>query len=328
MAQAVPPFSISRAAFEAITRRDSCASEGDTQSDGTPVAIGAFSCDLGDQSLRWNEATFELFGFAPGEKVDRREVLDMYAPESRRLLEVRRAQAIEVLGAFSLEAQIYTAEGEERWLRIHAHVESRNGQALRLHGTKQDITHERLHLRKLEELAFTDPVSGLGNRALFHAAFLHAPHAPSSPASRNMASAGALVLFDFDHFKAVNDAFGHIAGDACLARFGAHLRSAFPEALLLARIGGDEFAMVLGPNQDEDQLQQRLNATLQDLAIPFDWEGTSLSIRASFGLAMPPAAEPSSPNDLFRRADADLYRSKERRTPRAASPDAAYWDRS
>lgn len=267
--------------------------------------IGAFSCDLHDESLTWSQTTFDLFGLESGSRIDRRMTLEMYEPESRKALHAVRSHAIQSLSAFSLEAQIQSACGTQRWIRICASVESRNGHPVRLHGTKQDITEERRNLERLEALAYTDAVTGLGNRTWFHAAFLAPTHG-----AKLAAPAGALVLFDLDHFKALNDSHGHLAGDACLARFASKLKALFPDALLQARIGGDEFAMLLPRGLDEDALAQRLHRALRTLAIPVDWEGTPITIRASVGLAHVKGESTLDPNALFRLADADLYRAK------------------
>ncbi len=271
----------------------------------TQTDVGVFSCDLGDESLSWNPATYDLFGLETGSRIDRRMTLAMYTPQSRELLQQVRSRAIATLGGFSLEAEIEAACGTRRWIRISASVEAHNGRAMRLHGIKQDITRERLHLQKLERMAYTDPVTGLGNRAAFQGAFL-VPERETRLAS----PVDALVLFDLDRFKVLNDTHGHLAGDAGLARFATRLRDLFPDALLLARIGGDEFAMLLGPGHDAFDLRARLHLALRALGQPFDWEGRTLSIHASVGLAMASEAASPSPHDLVRLADADLYHFK------------------
>ncbi|MCJ2181795.1 diguanylate cyclase [Novosphingobium sp. 1949] len=307
MAQRQALFSISRAGGNAIgalptppTQPTSSAIQPDAEE-----GIGMFSCDLGSETLRWSEGTFALFGLDQGVAVDRRMTLDMYASSSRALLESVRERAIRNRSAFCLEAQIETGTGLERWIRISASVEVRGGQAVRLFGTKQDITAERQRLGDLERLAYTDAVTGLANRQRFQHAFLEPP-----PGSAPLGEATALVLFDLDGFKALNDCWGHLAGDACLGVFGARLREVFSDARLAARIGGDEFALILPRPDNHHALRARLLRALPRLNRPFDWQGSALPIHVSFGLALDDPNAPREPRQLFTLADADLYRAK------------------
>lgn len=107
----------------------------------SPLAA-AWQCDLADDSLRWTSGVFELFGIAPGTRIDRRETVAMYTAESRELLERLRSDAIANRGSFTFEAQIRRLDGEFRWMRVTADVASRNGRATHLYGQKQDITAE------------------------------------------------------------------------------------------------------------------------------------------------------------------------------------------
>lgn len=85
---------------------------------------------------------YDLFGLPRGAAIDRRSVLELYCPESRRLLDRLRADALESCGSFTFEAQIRRPDGTARWMRLNADVQKRNGRAAVLYGTKQDITDE------------------------------------------------------------------------------------------------------------------------------------------------------------------------------------------
>ena len=108
-----------------------------------PLALAAaWRCDLADDSLTWTAGVFDLFGIPPGTQIDRREIVDMYAEESRELLDRLRAEAIASCGSFTFEARIHRLDGEMRWMRVTADVEARDGRATHLYGMKQDITGE------------------------------------------------------------------------------------------------------------------------------------------------------------------------------------------
>ena len=109
-----------------------------------PALPAAWECDLSDDSLTWTPGVFDLFGLPRGAPIDRRDIVALYDPDSRALLERLRRDAIATCGSFTFEARIHPQDGEERWMRVTADVIARNGQATHLYGTKQDITAEML----------------------------------------------------------------------------------------------------------------------------------------------------------------------------------------
>jgi PAS domain-containing protein len=102
----------------------------------------SWECDLASDRLRWSPGVFDLFGLPMGVRIDRREIVEMYVGESRRLLDRLRAEAIATCGSFTFDAQIRRADGKLRWMRLTADIFCLNGRAVRLYGTKQDITAE------------------------------------------------------------------------------------------------------------------------------------------------------------------------------------------
>ena len=108
-----------------------------------PLALAAaWRCDLADESLTWTAGVFDLFGIPQGTKIDRREIVEMYAEESRELLDRLRTEAIASCGSFTFEARICRLDGEMRWMRVTADVACQDGRATHLYGMKQDITGE------------------------------------------------------------------------------------------------------------------------------------------------------------------------------------------
>ncbi|WP_336491248.1 GGDEF domain-containing protein [Methylobacterium nigriterrae] len=267
------------------------------------VRMGAWECDLADERLTWTEGVYDLFGLAPGDALKRSAIADRYLGASRIEMETVRAEAIRSGRGFVLDSRIRTFRGEERWIRISAEVACEAGRPVRLFGAKQDVTAEREALARLRERADTDPLTGLANRGLFDAR------------CRELAGAGpcALVLIDLDHFKRINDRHGHAAGDACLREAGSRLRQAFPEAALVARIGGDEFAVLVGAPLGRAGLAARLARAVRALGRPVFWDGTRLETGASIGAALaggPARRRAATPSALFAEADAALYAAK------------------
>ncbi|MBZ6379757.1 hypothetical protein B5C34_14855 [Pacificimonas flava] len=152
---------------------------------------------------------------------------------------------------------------------------------------------------RLDRLAKADALTGLDNRLAFEA---------KAEAELERGAALRLVLADLDGFKLVNDTHGHQAGDAVLIMLAARMRAAAPGALSIARIGGDEFALLL-PAGDAPRAEAEIAALSAAIRPPVVHEGRRLHVGASFGAA-------SSPEDgqtvakLLHAADMRLYERK------------------
>ena len=165
------------------------------------------------------------------------------------------------------------------------------------------LENARLH-QIVEHQALVDPLTGLGNRRAFEAAL----RAELSRGER-FGSPVALVLADLDHFKDVNDAFGHPVGDAVLREFAALIRDTVREVDAAGRFGGEEFAILL-PGTDVEgaaQLAERIREGLETRPILVK-EGERVPVTASFGVAGFP--EHALEEELVEAADTALYRAK------------------
>jgi diguanylate cyclase (GGDEF)-like protein len=159
--------------------------------------------------------------------------------------------------------------------------------------------------RLLEELALTDSLTGLPNRRAIEA---WAARQLSGAARHGFAF--WVVLIDLDHFKSVNDNYGHDAGDAVLKRFGEILKSNTRLSDISGRIGGEEFLQVL-THADEKGVRTALNDIRTRFAAEkFSWGGTYVTITASFGIAGFLGKRAPEFAQLLSRADAALYRAK------------------
>ena len=267
-----------------------------------------WSCRLDDGALDWSGGVHDLFGIPRGAALHRPRILEFYEPASRRLLESIRRRAIAGHASFRLDAEIRTACGRPRWIRIRAAVETEGGRPARLFGTKQDVTGEIARLAELSRRADRDPLTGLANRHAFEAQF----DAGSSGAGPD--PLGALILIDLDGFKPVNDLHGHIAGDQCIRRSAARLAAICRDAALVARIGGDEFAVLLRAPVDLRALAECGRRIVAALSRPIPYRGQMVRIGASVGIALEVKtgiATGGSRTRLFERADAALYAAKD-----------------
>jgi diguanylate cyclase len=159
------------------------------------------------------------------------------------------------------------------------------------------------------EQATTDELTGLGNRRRLLDELEQALAA--LPEEGTPAGGLALLLIDLDHFKEINDSFGHQTGDALLRQIGPRIRQVVRREDLVARLGGDEFAVVLyGADAYEATTVARRITTL--LEQPIDVSTASLHVGASIGVALAPQ-HAATADDLIRCADIAMYRAKNER---------------
>ena len=172
-------------------------------------------------------------------------------------------------------------------------------------GMAADVTARKLAEARIEQLATRDALTGLGNRAL-----LAERTAEAIAAAARTRSELALLAIDLDRFKLVNGTLGHAAGDALLRAVAERLSNAARREDMLARLGGDDFALLwpgLKSREEAASLGTRLVAVL---GRPFTVEGRTLAVSASIGIACYPA-DGRDFIELWKHADAAMYAAKE-----------------
>jgi diguanylate cyclase (GGDEF)-like protein len=169
--------------------------------------------------------------------------------------------------------------------------------------THQDITDQRRSEARITHMALHDTLTGLPNRVLLNERLEYA---------LTRAKRGDIVathILDLDHFKHVNDTLGHPAGDKLLETVADRLRGLVRETDTIARMGGDEFAIVqvaISQPADATSLAHRIISTVSE---PYDIDGHQVVIGASIGIAVGPG-DGISPEQIIRNADLALYRAK------------------
>jgi diguanylate cyclase (GGDEF)-like protein/PAS domain S-box-containing protein len=166
----------------------------------------------------------------------------------------------------------------------------------------QDMSAWKDAEERIADLAFKDTLTGLANRRRFN---------DRLAAVLAEGAAGALVVVDLDHFKDVNDALGHDAGDALLRELGARLEATVREHDLVARLGGDEFALILRGRRTPDAVATIAARLTDALREPVAFAGHEIHPGASLGVTRFPE-DGHEPDQLLKNADIALYRSKAR----------------
>ncbi|WP_426409963.1 diguanylate cyclase domain-containing protein [Bradyrhizobium ganzhouense] len=267
--------------------------------------IGAWECELATERLSWTQGVYDIFGYPVNNPLRRASIVDLYIDESRRHMELARAEVIGSGCPITLDTEIRTWRGEKRWMRLSINAVREGGRPVRIFGSKQDVTSDRQALESLRQQAETDPLTGLANRAVFQARYREVVND-----SLNHGFASALVLIDLDGFKKLNDTFGHLAGDACLCEVAQRLRRAFHNAGLVGRLGGDEFAIILRAPKDPARIARVLQQTVMMLSRPLFWNGLRLQVGASIGAALVGHPHRRPIVELFAEADIALYDAK------------------
>jgi diguanylate cyclase (GGDEF)-like protein len=196
--------------------------------------------------------------------------------------------------------------GNWRWILARGQVAERDGwgRPLRIVGTVSDIDARKMQEEQIRHLAHHDMLTGLPNRLLFGDRLRQALLVAQREQHRL-----ALVFFDLDKFKPVNDSYGHAVGDLLLQQVATRLRTILRASDTLARLGGDEFVVLLPRVTGTGDARKVAEDILRELNRPFVAEGFTLHISASLGVAVYPDSALDA-DSLLRRADAAMYEAK------------------
>jgi diguanylate cyclase (GGDEF)-like protein/PAS domain S-box-containing protein len=256
-------------------------------SDGLPVAfISQNISQLGYSVEEFTSATMSYTAIIHPEDKDR------VAAEIRHYTE-------EGVNEFNLEYRVYSKSGEIRWVDDHTFVRrDKRGEVTHYQGIILDISERKNAEGRLKYLSTHDILTGLFNRAYFEAELDRHEKNRSGPLS--------LMVIDIDGLKAVNDQFGHSAGDELLRRTAAVFRTVFRVEDVVARIGGDEFAVIL-PWTNAEQAQVVLQRIRSELARQ-NLDALISPLHLSLGVAT--ASDQIDLRRTFKQADESMYKEK------------------
>lgn len=210
-------------------------------------------------------------------------------------------------GGISYESAVETAVGES-WLRIVAEPIGNDFSV-----TLIDITQRKENESRILADALRDPLTGVLNRRGFE---------QDAAAAISTHEIGAVLYLDLNHFKSINDRFGHQAGDALLKAFGHRLEFCLRPEDILGRLGGDEFAIVL-PGVTVDDVKHVAGRLIETACEPYIIQGQEIECSASVGIAL----MPEHGDELWHLvsiADQAMYNTKTISQADAANDRAAY----
>ena len=203
--------------------------------------------------------------------------------------------------AFRKPGRPFTQQlADGRWLQ----VQERRSASGNMVGVRTDITGLKRAELTIRAQAERDPLTGLHNRSVLGERLAHAVRR-----ARRSGHAGALVVVDLDDFKAVNDTFGHDAGDRLLTQVAARLRASLRANDVVARLGGDEFALILPRIAGEAGLERLLERVVTAVGRPVTLGARQVLPGCSLGVAVFPR-DGTAPGTLMKNADIALYEAK------------------
>ncbi|RYG70813.1 diguanylate cyclase, partial [bacterium] len=197
---------------------------------------GGWVVDFEHGTALWSEELYRLHEADPTEPVTFQSLMDFYPNGHAERLDAEFKQAIATGRGFELDLEYRTRSGRTKWARILAEVELTPGVGPRVLGTFRDLTAQHEAEAGLRNATFHDSVTGLFNRKRLDVRLDELCEAGER---------GAVVLVGLDNFKALNEARGRNVGDAFLQNVGERLVTKLSSDSFLARIGGDEFAVLL-----------------------------------------------------------------------------------
>lgn len=264
--------------------------------------------------LEWNRRAESMFGWRRDEAMGR-NLRDLFVPERRGVkdpwADVRAADMV----AATTEVTAVRADGSDFPTEVTL-WHTGEGPDLRWNAFIRDITERHRLQHELRSLAFTDALTGLANRAQFQSRLDDALSGRPSTAGPT-----AVLFFDVDDFKTINDSLGHAAGDRLLTVFAERVRQSIRPTDLVARMSGDEFAVLLPEVSSLGEavaVAERIGARLRE---PLQLDGVTTVASVSIGIASTSTGRALGGEDLLRDADAAMYHAKRSGKNRAAVYD-------
>jgi diguanylate cyclase (GGDEF)-like protein/PAS domain S-box-containing protein len=256
----------------------------------------------GNQLLHASAGFDRIIGFIPTSIEQLLEIIDSeYRMDARKLF----YKAAQTGARGRLELRAKRVDGSWVWLEaVVLPIKESNGQFSRIAFVCNDLTIKKTYEHRLVALAYHDPLTGLPNRRLFKELLSQA----LSQAKRTGKEL-ALLYLDIDDFKQINDTMGHDIGDQFLQEFANRVRGCLREIDTFARMGGDEFTILLPSFEARDNVEMVAKRIFRSLEKPWNLEQHQFKATISMGIVMYPE-DGTELTGLLKQVDKALYQVK------------------
>lgn len=225
--------------------------------------------------------------------------------DPNRMAEITK-EAKERGAVFGAELEIYCKNGSRKWMRLNMRsIRDASGKVALREGTVEDITEHKAAHERVQFLAYYDALTELPQRALLQDRLEIA-----MAGARRRNEKVALLFLDLDRFKTINDSFGHPFGDIVLKEVAERLKECTRESNTVARIGGDEFLILLCNLKDPADAAIAADRVMTALNASFNLQGRSFSVGCSIGISIYPEHGKDG-ETLIHNADVAMYSAKE-----------------
>ena len=269
--------------------------------------MGTWEFDATTKATKWSPELYDILGHPKSDTMLTSDSFNAHVhPDDRDLVETEMRRSVATRTTKRVEYRIIRSDGSVRWLLgVGDPAYDENGRFTRMLGSVLDITERKEAEATLDYLKHHDPLTGLPNRLRAEQFIADA----ISDAVHGRRAVGVLTL-DIDHFKRINDALGHAAGDRVLVDLGKRLQGALRPEDLLARLGGDNFIVVLAGIEQEREAAEIADRLLFRASDPIDVGGRRMILTASVGVSTFPT-DGLSPPSLIEGAESAMFEAKE-----------------
>lgn len=267
--------------------------------------VWSFSADL-TRIIYMNESVERIYGHPVSTFLEHpHRWFDAIHPDDRKRIKTAMAELSGHRSMCDSEYRVIHRDGSVRWVHCRCKlVADAEGKPLRIDGVSTDVTQRKSAEQQVQKLAYYDSVTHLPNRTLLHDRLAQAMHM----AMRSQRKV-ALLFMDLDNFKNVNDSLGHHIGDMLLRAIGERLGQSVRSEDTIARIGGDEFLVVLPDIEKGVQAVAVAEKILAATAVPFKLQEHQIHTTISIGISVYPD-DAQELHELIRHADTALYQAK------------------
>ena len=256
-----------------------------------------------------NASARARFGVSTDEEVRRLRAVDVYAPSSRSLFFSEALPTANRLGVWSGEVELLMPDGGQVPVSQVVVAHRRPDGSIDYYSSiTRDMTERRVLEEQLAQAGLYDGITGLPNRSVLVEALGDAMQAATLDDKQV-----AVLLLDLDHFKLVNDSFGHDSGDVMLRLVTQRLQGIVGPGDLLARFGSDVFCILATAIEGEREARRLSERIAEAMAMPFQLDGDQVFLSFSQGIALSGTTDsPATPDTMLRDADVALHRAKEK----------------